>query len=163
MVLSRDIPWLADLYLQGRLKLDELISARWPLEKINGRDRGYQSGGCTAQCHRVRRRARTVSAGGPLPRRRSRLGGRGGIGQGQRHLPAVRRVTSRGGEQAARGSRPDVAASNPAPEPTCTQRRVSCVPARARPGNPPGGKAEAHPLRFSSLPHRSLYGHSAPW
>ena len=35
VVLSRDIPWLADLYLQGRLKLDELISARWPLEKIN--------------------------------------------------------------------------------------------------------------------------------
>ncbi|MCG6883026.1 MAG: Zn-dependent alcohol dehydrogenase [Silicimonas sp.] len=34
-VLSRDIPWLADLYLQGRLKLDELISARWPLERIN--------------------------------------------------------------------------------------------------------------------------------
>lgn len=34
-VLTRDIPWLAELYLQGRLKLDELISARWPLEKIN--------------------------------------------------------------------------------------------------------------------------------
>lgn len=34
-VLSRDIPWLADLYLQGRLKLDELISARWTLDQIN--------------------------------------------------------------------------------------------------------------------------------
>ena len=34
-VLARDIPWLAELYLQGRLKLDELISARWPLEQIN--------------------------------------------------------------------------------------------------------------------------------
>lgn len=34
-VLSRDVPWLCDLYLQGRLKLDELISNRWPLEKIN--------------------------------------------------------------------------------------------------------------------------------
>ncbi|MXQ09141.1 alcohol dehydrogenase catalytic domain-containing protein [Alphaproteobacteria bacterium GH1-50] len=34
-VLARDIPWLADLYLQGRLKLDELISGRWPLEEIN--------------------------------------------------------------------------------------------------------------------------------
>ena len=34
-VLARDIPWLADLYLQGRLKLDELISGRWPLERIN--------------------------------------------------------------------------------------------------------------------------------
>ncbi|MDA9865438.1 Zn-dependent alcohol dehydrogenase [bacterium] len=34
-VLDRDIPWLADLYLQGRLKLDELISNRWPLDQIN--------------------------------------------------------------------------------------------------------------------------------
>ena len=34
-VLSRDIPWLADLYLQGRLKLDELISGRWTLDQIN--------------------------------------------------------------------------------------------------------------------------------
>lgn len=35
VVLSRDIPWLADLYLQGRLKLDELISRRWSLDDIN--------------------------------------------------------------------------------------------------------------------------------
>ena len=34
-VLARDIPWLADLYLQGRLKLDELISRRWSLDQIN--------------------------------------------------------------------------------------------------------------------------------
>ncbi|MEO0388788.1 MAG: alcohol dehydrogenase catalytic domain-containing protein [Pseudomonadota bacterium] len=34
-VLSRDIPWLVDLYLQGRLKLDELISGRWSLDQIN--------------------------------------------------------------------------------------------------------------------------------
>lgn len=34
-VLDRDIPWLADLYLQGRLKLDELISNRWSLDQIN--------------------------------------------------------------------------------------------------------------------------------
>ena len=34
-VLSRDIPWLADLYLQGRLKLDELVSGRWSLDQIN--------------------------------------------------------------------------------------------------------------------------------
>lgn len=34
-VLARDIPWLADLYLQGRLKLDELISRRWSLDEIN--------------------------------------------------------------------------------------------------------------------------------
>ena len=34
-VLARDIPWLTDLYQQGRLKLDELISARWPLDQIN--------------------------------------------------------------------------------------------------------------------------------
>lgn len=35
VVLSRDIPWLVDLYLQGRLKLNELVSKRWPLELIN--------------------------------------------------------------------------------------------------------------------------------
>ena len=34
-VLSRDIPWLISLYQQGRLKLDELISARWTLDQIN--------------------------------------------------------------------------------------------------------------------------------
>ena len=34
-VLQRDIPWYCDLYAQGRLKLDELISGRWPLEEIN--------------------------------------------------------------------------------------------------------------------------------
>ncbi|MEE9357472.1 MAG: zinc-binding dehydrogenase [Sedimenticolaceae bacterium] len=34
-VLARDIPWLVDLYQQGRLKLDELVSRRWPLEQIN--------------------------------------------------------------------------------------------------------------------------------
>jgi len=35
VVIRRDIPWMVDLYGQGRLKLDELISARWPLEEIN--------------------------------------------------------------------------------------------------------------------------------
>ena len=34
-VISRDIPWLADLYEQGRLKLDELVSGRWRLDQIN--------------------------------------------------------------------------------------------------------------------------------
>ncbi len=34
-VLARDIPWLTDLYLQGRLKLDELITKRWSLDEIN--------------------------------------------------------------------------------------------------------------------------------
>lgn len=34
-VLARDIPWLCELYQQGRLKLDELISARWSLDQIN--------------------------------------------------------------------------------------------------------------------------------
>ena len=33
--LPRDIPWLLDLYRQGRLKLDELITGRYPLERIN--------------------------------------------------------------------------------------------------------------------------------
>jgi alcohol dehydrogenase len=34
-VLARDIRWMVDLYAQGRLKLDELISGRWSLEQIN--------------------------------------------------------------------------------------------------------------------------------
>ena len=32
---KRDIPMLADLYLQGRLKLDELVAARIDLEQVN--------------------------------------------------------------------------------------------------------------------------------
>lgn len=35
VVIKRDIPWMVDLYQQGRLKLDELISGRWQLEQIN--------------------------------------------------------------------------------------------------------------------------------
>ncbi|MBL4627146.1 MAG: Zn-dependent alcohol dehydrogenase [Roseicyclus sp.] len=35
IVLKRDIPWMVDLYSQGRLKLDELVSARWSLDQIN--------------------------------------------------------------------------------------------------------------------------------
>ena len=34
-VLARDIPWMIDLYQQGRLKLDELVSGRWSLDEIN--------------------------------------------------------------------------------------------------------------------------------
>ena len=30
-----DIPWMVDLYEQGRLKLDELISNRFTLDQIN--------------------------------------------------------------------------------------------------------------------------------
>ena len=33
--LSIDIPFLVSLYQSGRLKLDELISGRYPLEQIN--------------------------------------------------------------------------------------------------------------------------------
>jgi len=35
VVIKRDIPWIVDLYQQGRLKLDELISGRYRLEEIN--------------------------------------------------------------------------------------------------------------------------------
>jgi Zn-dependent alcohol dehydrogenase len=35
VVLARDIPWMVDLYSQGRLKLEELISGRWRLDQIN--------------------------------------------------------------------------------------------------------------------------------
>lgn len=34
-VIQRDIPWMVDMYGQGRLKLDELISGRWSLDQIN--------------------------------------------------------------------------------------------------------------------------------
>ena len=33
--LGNDIPWLLDLYKEGRLKLDELISNRYSLDQIN--------------------------------------------------------------------------------------------------------------------------------
>lgn len=33
--LITDVPWLAERYLDGRLKLDELITARYPLSAIN--------------------------------------------------------------------------------------------------------------------------------
>ena len=35
VVIQRDIPWMVDLYEQGRLKLDELVSGRWSLDQIN--------------------------------------------------------------------------------------------------------------------------------
>jgi S-(hydroxymethyl)glutathione dehydrogenase/alcohol dehydrogenase len=35
VVLKRDIPWMVDLYQQGRLKLGELVSGRWRLDQIN--------------------------------------------------------------------------------------------------------------------------------
>lgn len=35
VVIKRDIPWIIDMYQQGRIKLDELISGRWTLEQIN--------------------------------------------------------------------------------------------------------------------------------
>lgn len=35
VVISRDIPWMVDLYEQGRLKLDELVSGHWRLDQIN--------------------------------------------------------------------------------------------------------------------------------
>jgi S-(hydroxymethyl)glutathione dehydrogenase / alcohol dehydrogenase len=33
--LSVDVPYFIELYRQGRLKLDELITARYPLDSIN--------------------------------------------------------------------------------------------------------------------------------
>ena len=34
-ILKRDIPWIVDMYSQGRLKLDELVSRSWSLDEIN--------------------------------------------------------------------------------------------------------------------------------
>lgn len=44
-VLARDIPWMIDLYQQGRLKLDELVSGRWRLDQINEAIADTKSGG----------------------------------------------------------------------------------------------------------------------
>ena len=41
---ARDFPWLAGLYLKGELMLDELISMRLPLERINEGFAGMQRG-----------------------------------------------------------------------------------------------------------------------
>ncbi len=45
VVISRDIPWMADLYAQGRLKLDELVSGRWSLGQINEAIADTRTGG----------------------------------------------------------------------------------------------------------------------
>ncbi|WP_171131644.1 MULTISPECIES: Zn-dependent alcohol dehydrogenase [unclassified Ruegeria] len=44
VVIQRDIPWMIDLYEQGRLKLDELISGRWQLDQINDAIEDTKSG-----------------------------------------------------------------------------------------------------------------------
>ncbi len=45
VVIKRDIPWMVDLYGQGRLKLDELVSGRWTLEQINEAIADTKAGG----------------------------------------------------------------------------------------------------------------------
>ncbi len=52
VVMQRDIPWMVDLYQQGRLKLDELISGRWRLDQINEAIADTRSGapGATSSC-----------------------------------------------------------------------------------------------------------------
>ena len=45
VVIKRDIPWMIDLYDQGRLMLDELISNRWTLDQINEAIADTKSGG----------------------------------------------------------------------------------------------------------------------
>ena len=42
--LSSDVPRLAELYLQGRLELDKLITNRYPLEAINDALADFASG-----------------------------------------------------------------------------------------------------------------------
>src|SRR5690606_10337763 len=43
-VLARDIPWLIDQWRAGRLKLAELVSARYPLAEINAAIAATKSG-----------------------------------------------------------------------------------------------------------------------
>ena len=42
--IAIDVPMLVDLYRQGRLKLDELISGRYPLEEVNAAIAGVTKG-----------------------------------------------------------------------------------------------------------------------
>ncbi len=44
VVLARDIPWMVDLYQQGRLNLDDLVSGRWALDDINAAIEDTKSG-----------------------------------------------------------------------------------------------------------------------
>jgi len=44
VVLARDIPWMVELYRQGRLKLDQLVSGRWRLDQINAAIADTKSG-----------------------------------------------------------------------------------------------------------------------
>jgi Zn-dependent alcohol dehydrogenase len=44
VVIKRDIPWMIDLYQQGRLKLDELVSQTWSLDQINEAIENTKSG-----------------------------------------------------------------------------------------------------------------------
>jgi S-(hydroxymethyl)glutathione dehydrogenase / alcohol dehydrogenase len=45
VVLSRDIPWMLDLYRQGRLELDALVSGRYTLDQINHAIESTRAGG----------------------------------------------------------------------------------------------------------------------
>ncbi|MBV0912700.1 Zn-dependent alcohol dehydrogenase [Anianabacter salinae] len=45
VVIQRDIPWMVELYQQGRLKLDELVSATWTLDQINEAIADTRAGG----------------------------------------------------------------------------------------------------------------------
>lgn len=42
--IRQDIPWLVTLYQQGRLKLDELVTGRYPLDRINEAIASVKSG-----------------------------------------------------------------------------------------------------------------------
>ena len=45
VVLARDIPWMVDLYRQGRLELDALVSRTWALDEINEAIADTKTGG----------------------------------------------------------------------------------------------------------------------
>ncbi|SLN50266.1 S-(hydroxymethyl)mycothiol dehydrogenase [Roseivivax jejudonensis] len=44
-VIARDIPWMADLYAQGRLELDALVSRHWTFDQINDAMADTEAGG----------------------------------------------------------------------------------------------------------------------
>jgi Zn-dependent alcohol dehydrogenase len=53
IVLARDVPWMVDLYGQGRLELDALISGRWTPRPDQRGHRRHQRGQGAAERHRL--------------------------------------------------------------------------------------------------------------
>ena len=95
VVLARDIPWMVDLHAQGRLKLDELISRRWPFEQINAAIADTNRGQARRKCPHLYRSSR-LTGRAPLSSSLKYGGGRAGEARpgGGRAPPATQQLPS---------------------------------------------------------------------